>query len=302
MTVDNQLLRGCGLRVAVDRRGSATAHCRWVLTSMGVDVVEADRALPDEAVIGIVLDGETSASTSDDADVTVVRAWDFQVDRAGDGVLAAAAAGVTWVLGVPGETPLALPLGVPEKWVGALAAALVLAGHVSGKLQSSVRRPARYDVSSADVLHSFARQNFGNHYETPGGWTRNGRTTPGHGGIFPQGFFACADGFVAAVARSRRDWGQILAAIGDPSWAVDEVRNPVSVAQDPGIVHSEFERTLQSFDRDELLRLATETGATLAPVYSRDEAVARGLGGSCDNDNQEPELPFTVTYAAREGE
>lgn len=296
MSVEKDLLKGSGLRVAVERRGIATAHCRWVLMSMGVEVVDGDSAGP-QGVLGVVLDGQANSSRVE-ADVTVVRAWDFQVGRPGNGVLASAASGVSWVLGIPGETPLALPLGIPEKWAGTLAASLVLADHLSNRIRDASSAPARYDVSAADILHSFARQNFGNHYETPGGWRRNGRTTPGHGGIFPQGFFPCADGFVAAVARSRRDWEQILAALGDPEWATGDLRDPVSVARDPEHAQEEFERSLQSFDRDELLHLATQTGATLAPVYSRAEGLARRLGDS--SVDEQAGLPFEITYAARE--
>ena len=75
-----------------------------------------------------------------------------------------------------------------------------------------------YDVSAADIMRAFALQNSGTPEERRRLWKRNGRICVEHGGIFPMGFFACRDGHVALLGRSRRDWRRIATAPGDPEW------------------------------------------------------------------------------------
>jgi crotonobetainyl-CoA:carnitine CoA-transferase CaiB-like acyl-CoA transferase len=280
LQVGPDLLADLGLSVAVLGDGKATRYCAWALRRLGVHVVDSLEAASD---IPIVMDGHCLI----DAPVAV-HTWDFQVGEAGDGALASSVSGISWVLGFPGLKPAVLPLDLPEKWTGLLAASLVLTrfvdrGRVIGasspeRRASDPQLAAVYDVSAADVLHSFARQNFGNHIEEPNGWRRNGRFSPNHGGIYPQGLFPCADGFVAAVARSRHDWDSILAVLDNPEWADNEaIRDPIALAANPSVVESDFAAELQKHTRDELFERCVERRATLAPVYSRAEAAKRHL-------------------------
>ncbi len=94
-----------------------------------------------------------------------------------------------------------MPTKIPEKWAGLFGASLALSLKVAA--DAGTPRPGRIDVSAADLLRAFAEQNSGNHAGVPYGWRRNGRTAIEHGGVFPQGFFRCRDGFMAVQARSR---------------------------------------------------------------------------------------------------
>ncbi len=126
-------------------------------------------------------------------------------------------------------------------------------------------------MSAAEVLRGFADQNFGNHKQIPTSWRRNGRLSPEHGGIFPQGFFKCRDGYVGVIGRSRQDWALMLSALGEPGWVTEEMRNPFQLARDSAQVERLFEEELQKHSRDELLDLALKFGATFAPVYNKTE-------------------------------
>jgi crotonobetainyl-CoA:carnitine CoA-transferase CaiB-like acyl-CoA transferase len=302
---DPALLADLGLGVAVVGTGRAAQYCAWALRRLGVRVGRSPDAMPHAP---LVVDGNAAAGGQWEPDTpAVVRTWDFQVGLDGDGALASAASGVSWVLGMPRETPALLPLELPEKWTGLLAASLVLTALIERRAEpaepakaariSAPRKPVVYDVSAADLLYSLARQNFGNHIEEPDGWRRNGRSSPNHGGVYPQGFFDCADGFVAAVARSRRDWESILAVLGEPAWAArDSMRDPVALAAQPSLVEGLFRAELRKFTRDELLRRAIEQRATLAPVFTHAEATERRLVRQAFNvlDAAEGTLPFDV--------
>jgi crotonobetainyl-CoA:carnitine CoA-transferase CaiB-like acyl-CoA transferase len=136
----------------------------------------------------------------------------------------------------------------------------------------------RFEISAADILRSFAEQNASNHVEIDGGWRRNGRLAVEHGGIYPQGFYPCADGYVGVVARSKRDWSAVLEAIGDPPWSRDEaMRDPFALALDDSVVDPLLRATLAGITRDDLLERAIETGATIAPVYTLAEIPSRNL-------------------------
>lgn len=308
------LLAELGLSAAVVGTGRAALYCAWALSQLGVRVGRSPGAMPHAP---LVVDGNTAVDALQEPDTpaVVVRTWDFQVGLDGDGALASAASGVSWVLGMPRQTPALLPLELPEKWTGLLAASLVLTALIERQAKpaeagkethaSALRKPVIYDVSAADVLYSLARQNFGNHIEEPDGWRRNGRSSPNHGGVYPQGFFDCADGFVAAVARSSRDWESILAVLGEPAWAAqDSMRDPVALAAQPSLVEGLFRVELQKFTRDELLRRAIEQRATLAPVFTHAEAIKRRLVRQAFNVVDAPEgtLPFDVRHLERRTE
>jgi len=205
----------------------------------------------------------------------VVRLWDFQVDRPGSGLQACAAGGVSCVLGFEGQRPLWLPLEIPEQWCGLLGASLALASFLQQERGAAGAQVL--DISAVDILRSFADQNFANHKAFPESWSRNGRVTPNHGGIFPQGFFECADGHVAIVGRSKADWEMILNALDKPAWAIGLLLDPVYLAKNSQEVEGLFHAELAKFTRDQLLQLAIETGATFAPVYTPREMESRNL-------------------------
>lgn len=257
-----------GLAVGVSPANRSTRYAAAWLEQIGADVVDPGA---DDREVGIVAGGEEVAP-----DRPTVRLWDFHVEQAGTGYLASAASGVSWVIGLPGQPPLALDGEVPEKWCGLLGATMALAALLADN--SRRRQPMHVDVSAAEILRSFADQNSGNHDEIAAGWRRNGRLAVEHGGIYPQGFYPCADGYVGVVARSKKDWHAILAAIGNPLWSrAEEMRDPFALSTNDSAVDLLFRAELLKLERDALLERAIECGATIAPVYDVDEIATRDL-------------------------
>ena len=190
-----------------------------------------------------------------------------------------------------------LPVDMPEKWCGAYGVILALAELWRRRNGQLTARP-RYDVSAADILRAFCLQNAGDHDETVRRWRRNGRFCVEHGGIFPMGFFACRDGHVAILGRSRRDWRNIRAAIGDPDWAkADAFENPFAIAQESAAADTLLEASLAAFTRDELLQRGLASGAVIAPVYSQAEALERGVFRDDFVTDDGPAMPFLVDHA-----
>lgn len=226
----------------------------------------------------------------------VIRLWDFQVGHASGGALASAVSGASAVLGHAGEAPLFLPADMPEKWCGLYGVILALAelwrrreggGGSAG--------PVIYDVSAADVMRAFSLQNAGTRAEMSRNWRRNGRLCVDHGGIFPMGFFACRDGHVAILGRSRRDWRNIQKALGDPDWAkAAAFEDPFAIARDSAEADRLLEQTLAEFDRDDLLQRGLAAGAVIAPVFSQAEALGHGVFRDGFIGEQGPAMPFLV--------
>lgn len=204
--------------------------------------------------------------------ITQIWMWDFEVGRPGTGDLACAVSGVSTVIGDPDGPPGVLPAHIAEKWAGLFGASLALSLLVATNANSA-DIPKRIDVSTADALRAFAEQNSGNHAGVPYGWRRNGRVAVEHGGVFPQGFFPCRDGFMAVQARSRPDWLAILNALGNPEWSKDKpFQNPFTLSEDDSKVRPLLEAELAALDRKELLERAMATGAPMAPVLTLEEA------------------------------
>src|SRR5690606_9884051 len=182
--------------------------------------------------VAILIAGDNIvAETHADTETTEIHLWDFEVGRPGVGDFASAVSGVSTVIGSADGPPGTMPAKIPEKWAGLFGASLALALKLA-RDGGTNSRPRRIDVSAADLLRAFAEQNSGNHAGVPYGWRRNGRTAVEHGGVFPQGFFRCRDGFMAVQARSKQDWAAILQVFGNPEWAVDPMfQNPFKLSE-----------------------------------------------------------------------
>jgi CoA-transferase family III len=290
-----------GERTVLGFAGSSVAidYARWLLKRMGARIIDldADDFDVDMPVIVVGQPGaKAKAAQGRRRTPLLVRLWDFHVDTAGSGVQASAVSGVSWAIGLPGKAPLYLSAHIPEKWCGTLGASAALSYYVErATLPGHDAGPRVFDVSTAEILRAFADQNFGNHKQIPTSWRRNGRVSPEHGGIFPQGFFRCQDGYVAVIGRSRQDWALILSALGDPAWATEELRNPFKLAMDSAAVEALFEGELQKYTRDQLLNLALEFGATFAPILAKSEIPAGKLvrDSFFDADGL-PGLPFEI--------
>ncbi|WP_336965294.1 CoA transferase [Sphingobium aquiterrae] len=240
----------------------------------GAQTLEAARA-SSPAPLAILIAGDTIKQrprTEEEAGPTEIILWDYEVGRPGVGDLACAVSGVSTVIGPADGAPGLMPAKIPEKWVGLYGASLALSLKIA-EAHARPSLPRRIDVSAADLLRAFAEQNSGNHAGVPYGWSRNGRTAIEHGGVFPQGFFPCKDGFVAVQARSRPDWRAIVAALGDPEWSKDPAfENPFKLSEDDSRVAPLLDQELMQRSRRELLELAINTGAPMAPVLSLEEA------------------------------
>ncbi|MGE3301709.1 MAG: CoA transferase [Hyphomonadaceae bacterium] len=282
-------------RFAVLGANQAVLHAvRW-LSHFGAQLIGvknfADADALDPSPAAVLIAGDAYAGAREDGGgVPRIWLWDYEVGRPGSGEMACAVSGVSTVIGEADGPPGVMPAHIAEKWCGLFGASLAL----SLLLAQAGRAPQRIDVSAADALRAFAEQNSGNHAGVPYGWRRNGRTAVEHGGVFPQGFFPCRDGFMAVQARSRPDWQAILAALGNPAWGA-EMQNPFKLSEDDSIVRPLLEAELGALDRAELLRRAAETGAPMAPVLTAGEAAnwrvyREGFLGADGN----PGLPFAV--------
>ena len=239
---------------------------------VGAGSVEQAREL-EPAPLAILVSGDTSTPAPDGGSgPTEIYLWDYEVGRPGTGAFASAVSGVSSVIGISDGAPGILPVHLPERWAGMFGANLAL-GLQFVEAADGSSRPHRIDISAADILRAFAEQNSGNHAGVPYGWRRNGPTTIEHGGVFPQGFFRCSDGFVAVQARSKQDWASILKAFGNPDWTQDPAfQNPFKLSEDDSRILPVFEAELKKRSRREWLELAITTGAPMAPVLTPGEA------------------------------
>lgn len=259
---------------------------------LGSKSIEAALKSDEPLAILIAGDGLTEPPASTPG-TTCIYLWDYEVGRPGTGAFASAVSGVSSVIGRQDGAPGVLPNHLPEQWAGLFGANLAL----SLQFAQPNARPARIDISAADILRSFAEQNSGNHAGVPYGWRRNGRTAVEHGGVFPQGFFRCKDGFVAVQARSKQDWGAILQAFGNPDWAADPLfQNPFKLSEQEGLVMPHLDAELMQRSRVELLNLAIETGAPMAPVLTAEEAASWDVfrPGFREPGSSSVRLPFLI--------
>ncbi len=279
-------------RVSVIGETASVFYARHWLQLIGIDVSDKDESQV------IIHSGNPAGAPSLDppaGKITRITLWDFQQGWDGNGLHAAAASGVSWVIGHEDGPPLALPLDIPEKWCGLIGANWALAALLGGSLGNTASN-RNVDISSADVLRSFADQNAGNHAEVEQGWRRNGSVAVEHGGIYPQGYFPCRDGHVGIVGRSRKDWEAIRDVIGRPQWA-DNPRfdDPFELAANPEEVDQLLTEALQKFNRDDLLEKSIHFGATLAPVYMGEELRERGIARTGTfHDGDGANLPFEI--------
>ena len=231
--------------------------------------------------------------------LTQIWLWDFEVGRAGTGDFASAVSSVSAVIGQADGPPGVLPAHIAEKWCGLYGASLALGLQVASTLENG-EIPARIDVSAADALRAFAEQNSGNHAGVPYGWRRNGRVAIEHGGVFPQGFFRCKDGFMAIQARSKPDWLAILAALGNPDWSKEKaMQNPFTLSEDDSRVIPLLEAELAVLDRRELLERAMATGAPMAPVLTLEESARWDIfRPGFLAPGERPNMPYTARRAS----
>lgn len=270
----------------------------------GAATLEAARAIQ-PACLAIIVAADVVPTDEHDTKgdgPTLIRLWEFEVSQPGVGDFASAVSGVSAVIGKSEGQPVALPSHVPEKWVGMYGASLALSLALQSRPGANTR-PRVIDVSAADILRAFAEQNSGNHAGVPYGWRRNGRTAVEHGGVFPQGFFRCKDGYMAIQARSRQDWQGILAALDQPAWSKEkEFQNPFKLSEDDSRILPLLDGELMRFERSQLLERALACGAPMAPVMTLQEAAQSNLfRAGFMNTNGDLNSSFVVRRANAKG-
>ncbi|MDQ0616662.1 CoA transferase [Arthrobacter globiformis] len=183
-----------------------------------------------------------------------------------------AGSGLLHMTGAPDREPLGIPyhLGCLQLGIhgaGATMAAL-LRRRITGKTPA-VR------IVGADVLASYLRiyGAVSEYYDVP--LLRDGPRAPGSGGRYPFGLFPCADGYVAMIARTPRDWDNILAMMGNPAWSQESrYQNLHGIAMEyPEEVDRLVEPWLRERTRAEIMVLAQQHAIPVAPVKRVDEVV-----------------------------
>jgi crotonobetainyl-CoA:carnitine CoA-transferase CaiB-like acyl-CoA transferase len=299
-SIQRSLDVGAAHFVVVGANRSALHAARWLsrlgCTIGGAASLEVARAMK-PAPLAFLVAGDVVGNNprADAPTATEIFLWDFEVGRPGNGDFASAVSGVSMVIGAPDGPPGTLPAKMPEKWAGIFGACLALGLKLANDARKA-EQPRRIDVSAADILRAFAEQNSGNHAGVPYGWRRNGRTAIEHGGVFPQGFFPCRDGFVAVQARSRPDWRAVLQGLGDPEWSRDAgLQDPFRLSEDDSRVLPLLIGELMKHTREELLQRAIDTGAPMAPVLSTKEAHERGVfRPAFESADGSLQIPLTV--------
>lgn len=213
------------------------------------------------------LDPELGASVTPEINRVALSRADG--DEPGSDAAAQAVSGPADVIGEPDREPLWFPWRMGEYIMGANAAAMVLLFALRG------RRGALGELALADVWAYAAGTN--GLLCTPKGipYHREGRRSPGNGGVYPQRLFRAADGWVSLLCRSRREWSAILEALDSPPWGEqDRYRDILRMAQEyPDEVDVLVEAETRKHTRSELFARAVRNGFPLAPVRSPSEAL-----------------------------
>jgi crotonobetainyl-CoA:carnitine CoA-transferase CaiB-like acyl-CoA transferase len=197
-------------------------------------------------------------------------------DRPGSDLLAQAAAGTASIVGEPDREPLIYPHRLGEYLLGVNACGMVL------HFALGERRGATGELYLSDIW-AYATGTCGL-LCTPKGirYFREGRRSPGNGGVYPQRLFRARDGWIALLCRSSKEWDAIVRALGSPSWGEEpRYRDLLRMASEyPDEVDRLVEAETVRFTRAELFAQAIELGFPLAAVREptetlRDEYLSR---------------------------
>ena len=288
-----------GKRVAcISRGGRAPLQAARLLRDFGADVTlvaghEVDgleqrisdrepaiRRARVEDLAGLLSDGEHEAVVHEGPVNRTVRSmlapatnlveltW-LGDDAQGTDAHAQAVAGPADVIGEPDREPLWFPHRMGEYILGANACAMVL-------LFTLREREGAVGQLALNDIWAYAAGTNGL-LCTPKGipYHREGRRSPGNGGVYPQRLFRAADGWIALLCRSRKEWDGILTALDSPAWGQDErYRDLLRMAQEyPDEVDVLVEAETSKHTCAELFRRAIANEFPLAPVRSPAEAM-----------------------------
>lgn len=191
---------------------------------------------------------------------------------AGTDLQAQAMSGWTYLVGNPGEAPLAmnydigaLQLGIAG--AGAAVAALLERGRAGGEF---------VDVAEADVVAAAMRMYSMTYLFLGIPLRRQGLRAPGSSGRYPHTLLPCRDGYISTICRSAVDWDRFLEMMGRPAWA-DQPRYQDFYrmgTEYPDEVDALIVPWLMKHTKRELGDLAAKFKVPLAPVHTVDEVLA----------------------------
>lgn len=224
-----------------------------------------------------------------------------------------AGSGFMHMTGRPAKEPLGIPYHLGAVSLGVHAAAAVTAALLRREFTG---RGCVVDLVGQEILASYLRiyGAVSEYYEIP--LIRDGSRAPGSGGRYPFGIFPCADGYVAIIGRTPRDWENIVAMMGHPDWASQpRYQDLHGIAMDyPDEVDQLMEPWLRQHTRAQLVELARQHSIPMAPVRRVDELPSdpqlrhRDFLATVTDDGQAyvvPGLPWRATDnlpSATEGE
>lgn len=181
-----------------------------------------------------------------------------------------AGSGFMHMTGRPAQEPLGVPYHLGAVSLGVHAAAAVTAALLRREFTG---RGCVVDLVGQEILASYLRiyGAVSEYYEIP--LIRDGSRAPGSGGRYPFGIFPCADGYVAIIGRTPRDWENIVAMMGHPDWASQpRYQDLHGIAMDyPDEVDQLMEPWLRQHTRAQLVELARQHSIPMAPVRRVDE-------------------------------
>jgi len=288
-----------GYRIlCVGKGGRAVLHAARMLADMGATILYAEHDAPDAlarvmlarppAVVPLTI--ETALAEAGDlfavvhegaldaavdaapalSDACRVRLnWLGEADEGGSDEGAQAVSGAACAIGERERAPLWFPHRMGEYIQGVNGAGMVLLFALDG------RRGVRGDVALSD-LWAYAAGTMRMLCEPKGiPYFRDGRRSPGNGGVYPQRLFKAKDGFVTLLCRSSKEWVGILEAFGNPEWGENpRFRDILSMAREyPDETDILVEGETQRFTKAELFELAIKNGFPLAAVRTPLEAV-----------------------------
>lgn len=287
-----------GYRIlCVGKRSRAPLHAARMLADMGADIIHveeggadpvalallgrapaiaaqtrADALAVSEGVFAIVHEGHLASAYEVAALSQACRVrlnWLGSADEEGCDAAAQAVSGAAFAIGERERAPLWFPHRMGEYIQGVNAAGMVLLFALDG------RKGTRGEIALAD-LWAYAAGVMRMLCEPKGiPYFRDGRRSPGNGGVYPQRLFKAKDGFIALLCRSSKEWSAILDAFGNPAWGDNpRFRDILSMAREyPDETDVLVEGETQRFTKAELFGLAIKHGFPLAAVRSPHEAV-----------------------------
>jgi CoA:oxalate CoA-transferase len=203
-----------------------------------------------------------------------------------------AGSGFMHMTGSPDREPLSIPYHLGGVSLGVHAAGAVTAALLR---REATGTGCTVDLVGQEILASYLRiyGAVSEYYDIP--LIRDGSRAPGSGGRYPFGIFPCADGYVAIIGRTARDWENIVAMMGSPEWAAQpRYQDLHGIAMDyPDEVDKLIDPWLRERTRAELVGLARQHSIPMAPVRRVDELPA-------DPQLRHREFLVTVTVDGRD--